>query len=474
MSTPALHTRRSAIRQRRLVLHPLWLFLSARLWKSLAFLLLNLPAGLLYFLVLFTLLSVGIGTLPLGIGFVLLALVPPLTLIGAHIERQRANWFLDGAIPSPAGAHALPLKELLAQIRAPGARLLALSTIRALFRRSWALAHEQDTWRCLAYLLLLYPIGTIEAFGFKLQLDVFSTNVVQPALAVMRGGGGMEASPWALLGLPTLGWLVVLVTVFVGLLWLVAEAYLIVALAHLHRMLAVSLLGPSPMDERARLEARVQALDQSRTRLLDAVLLERQRLERDLHDGAQQRLVALALDLGMAREKLATQPDTARELVTHAHEEAKRALAELRDLVRGIHPAVLTDRGLDPALSALAARCPVPITVTIELPERPAEAVEATAYFVAAEALANIAKHSGATEACIEVRRARNDGGDELCMRVTDNGHGGADATRGTGLLGIADRVAALDGRLSITSPAGGPTDLVVELPWQPRNAGGI
>ncbi|HEX6541114.1 MAG TPA: ATP-binding protein, partial [Ktedonobacterales bacterium] len=171
--------------------------------------------------------------------------------------------------------------------------------------------------------------------------------------------------------------------------------------------------------------------------------------------------------LGMAREKLATQPEVAQALVTQAHEEAKRALAELRELVRGIHPAVLADRGLDPALSALAARCPVPVSVTVELTERPVETVEATAYFVAAEALANIAKHSSATEASVEVCRA----GDMLQMTVSDNGHGGADSARGTGLAGMADRVAALDGKLTVTSPAGGPTRLVMEVPWKAAGA---
>jgi signal transduction histidine kinase len=272
-----------------------------------------------------------------------------------------------------------------------------------------------------------------------------------------------------LLGLPEWGWLVALVSILMSVLWLLAEAYLILGAARLHRTLAVWLLRPSPPNERARLQARVQALDESRTRLLDAVLMERQRLERDLHDGAQQRLVTLALDLGMAREKVSTQPAVAQELITQAHEDAKRALAELRNLVRGIHPAVLTDRGLDPALSALAAHCPVPVTVIVDLPGRPAEVVEATAYFIVAEALANITKHSGATEASVEVRRV----GDVLRVVVSDNGHGGADPNAGSGLAGIANRVAALDGQLDFTSPAGGPTCLMIEVPWQPGKAGG-
>lgn len=448
-------------RMRRVATHPLRLMASAPLWESLAFVLLNLPMGLLYFLVLFTLLSVGVGTLPVGVGLLLLALVPPLTLLGMRIELWRVNWLLHGELPSPASPPSLPAETF----PAGGLPLRLLHALRALFRHSWALTHEHDIWRGLAYLLLLYPVGTMEAFGLKVQWDVLTTRVVRPAFAVAAGTPGTESSLWSLLGMtdPEWGPLVSLATVALGVIWLLALAYLIVGVAALHRVFAQWLLGPSLREEQARLEARVRALDRSRTRLVDAVLMERQRLERDLHDGAQQRLVALALDLGMAREKLATQPKEAQELVALAHDEAKRALAELRDLVRGIHPAVLTDRGLDPALSALAARCPVPVTVTVDLPERPPDVVEATAYFVVAEALTNVAKHSGASAASVDAHRVRK----MLRLRIDDNGQGGANRADGTGLTGIADRVAALDGRLTITSPVGGPTTIVVELPWK-------
>jgi signal transduction histidine kinase len=471
MSISSVSTRRDVLQLRPIILHPIRLLFSARLWKAVAFVVLNLPAALLYFLVLFTLISVGLGTLPVGVGLLLLALVPPLILIGAHVERTRTTWLLGGDLSSRQGKGigSLTLKGLLGSRPKSARQSISRDTVRAFFRRSWELARERDTWRSLAYLLLLYPIGTIEVYGFKVQLDVFGSRMVHPALAAAQNTPGLAASPWVLLGLPEWGWLVALVSILMSVLWLLAEAYLILGAARLHRTLAVWLLRPSPPNERARLQARVQALDESRTRLLDAVLMERQRLERDLHDGAQQRLVTLALDLGMAREKVSTQPAVAQELITQAHEEAKRALAELRDLVRGIHPAVLTDRGLDPALSALAAHCPVPVTVTVDLPGRPAEVVEATAYFIVAEALANITKHSGATEASVEVRRV----GDVLRVVVSDNGHGGADPNAGSGLAGIANRVAALDGQLDFASPAGGPTCLMIEVPWQPGKAGG-
>ncbi len=224
-----------------------------------------------------------------------------------------------------------------------------------------------------------------------------------------------------------------------------------------------------------------------RSKAVEAAIVERRRIERDLHDGAQQRLVSLAMALGMARQKLergpgegATDPEVERatELVGEAHEEAKRALVEIRDLIRGIHPAVLTDRGLDAAVSALAHRSPVPTSVDVELAERPPEATEITAYFTIAEALANVAKHSGASEARVSVRRERGlqEGNSELARdllvaEVEDDGGGGADPA-GTGLKGLADRAVVLDGRLTVESSAGGPTRVRAELPWGGRDDG--
>src|SRR5262245_2422193 len=288
--------------------HPLRLFVSPRLCNELGFVLRFLPAGLLFVLVLFTLLAVGVGTLPLGVGLVLLALVPPLTCLGAHIERQRTQWLLDEVIPTPVTAQTFATDDSVGRLAPSNRRSVMLRWAHSFVRRSWRLARERDTWRSLAYLLALYPIGAVVAFAFKAQVDIFRMRLFQPALAAVQGVQGTEASPWVLLGLPGRGWIVTLVSILAGVVWFLADAYLIVAVAFLQRALARCLLGPSALSERARLEARVRAIDQSRTRLLDAVLQERQRLERDLHDGAQQRLVTLALNLGMAREKLATQP----------------------------------------------------------------------------------------------------------------------------------------------------------------------
>jgi signal transduction histidine kinase len=210
-----------------------------------------------------------------------------------------------------------------------------------------------------------------------------------------------------------------------------------------------------------QLEQRVAGLTESRSALVQAVDAERRRIERDLHDGVQQRLVSLAINLGMARSQLDGLPPEAGAVIGSAHEEAKAAMAELRDLVRGLHPAVLDDRGLDAALSGIAARAPFPVRLRVEVPERAAPAVEAVAYFVVSEALTNIAKHAEATEADVEVVQTRG----RLRLRIVDDGVGGADPARGSGLAGLARRAASVDGTFTLTSPVGGPTAITVELP---------
>ena len=187
----------------------------------------------------------------------------------------------------------------------------------------------------------------------------------------------------------------------------------------------------------------------------------RRRIERDLHDGAQQRLVAVGMDLGRALDKFDEDPDGARELVDDAHREAQRAIAELRDLVRGFAPAVLEDRGLDAALSALAARAPFPVALHVDVPDRPPASVEANAYFIVAEALTNATRHASARHAEVDVRS--RDGW--LRIEVVDDGAGGADPARGSGLRGLSDRAAAVDGTFTVTSPPGGGTRVVAELP---------
>ncbi|QES59067.1 histidine kinase [Streptomyces venezuelae] len=249
--------------------------------------------------------------------------------------------------------------------------------------------------------------------------------------------------------------------------------YLVRLLANADRAMVRGLLSPS--DD---LERRIAELESDRGVVVDTAAADLRRIERDLHDGAQARLVALAMGLGLAKEKLLEDPEGAAAMVDEAHGEVKLALQELRDLARGIHPAVLTDRGLDAALSSVAARCVVPVKVAVDLQgdpagsgagsgARPAEAIEGIAYFVVSELLQNVSKHAGpgARGATAEVWRA----GARLMIRVSDDGRGGASPSGGSGLAGLAERLGAVDGVLVVDSPEGAGTVVTAELPWRDR-----
>ncbi|WP_030232235.1 sensor histidine kinase [Streptomyces sp. NRRL S-350] len=272
--------------------------------------------------------------------------------------------------------------------------------------------------------------------------------------------------PWGILGFA-------LTVVSVLALWPVLP-WVIRGLAAIDRILIESLLFPGALAERVR------ELEDDRGTVVDTAAADLRRIERDLHDGAQARLVALAMDLGMAKERLReveSEDDVAvaAKMVDNAHGEVKLALQELRDLARGIHPAVLTDRGLDAALSAVAARCTVPggVKVNVDLagpdgePERPDSAVEGIAYFTVSELLTNVSKHAGARTASVDVWRSDN----QLMVLVQDDGKGGAAAYPGSGLSGLAERIRAVDGVFLVESPTAGPTTVTVELPWRTRAA---
>ncbi len=246
-----------------------------------------------------------------------------------------------------------------------------------------------------------------------------------------------------------------------GIAMVLAAPWIARGATTLDRALMRGLLGPG------RLAQRVRDLEETRARAVDDTAALLRRLERDLHDGAQVRLAALAMNLGRAKEELGEYGDPAdlaraRELVDSAHRSAKDALVELRDLARGIHPAVL-DNGLADALATLAAGSAIPVRLTADIPVRPSPAIETIAYFCAAELLANAAKHSYANTVTLEV--TQHDGVLRLC--VADDGVGGADPSQGSGLPGLAGRVRSVDGRLDIASPPGGPTRITVELPLQ-------
>ncbi|MFJ6382948.1 sensor histidine kinase [Kitasatospora sp. NPDC092039] len=272
--------------------------------------------------------------------------------------------------------------------------------------------------------------------------------------------------PWGVLSFT-------LTLVSVIVLWPVLP-WVVRGLAAVDRILIESLLFPGALAERVR------ELEDDRGTVVDTAAADLRRIERDLHDGAQARLVALAMDLGMAKERLReveSEDDmaAATRMVDNAHGEVKLALQELRDLARGIHPAVLTDRGLDAALSSVAARCTVPggVRVNVDLagpdgqPERPDSAVEGIAYFTVSELLTNVSKHAGARSASVEVWRSE----DQLMVLVQDDGKGGAAPYPGSGLGGLAERIRAVDGVFLVDSPEGGPTTVTVELPWRTRTA---
>jgi signal transduction histidine kinase len=309
-----------------------------------------------------------------------------------------------------------------------------------------AVTRSKATWRQLYYHVLIAPALAVAAIIAVGAWPASVACTLASALWWARHQSGQA---------PHHGLFIVLT--FVGVAGLFTAPWLTSGVRALDARAARALLGPSRADE---LEHRVEQLTETRAGVVDAADAERRRLERDLHDGTQQRLVSLAINLGMARAQ-AESAEEAKLAIAEAHEEAKAALAELRDLIRGLHPAVLEDRGLDAALSGIAARMPIPVRLTVDLPRRPAPVIEAVAYFVVSEGLANIVKHSQATEAAIFVQRA----GDRLHVIVTDDGVGGADPAHGTGLAGLARRAASVDGTFEIDSPHGGPTLLTVDLP---------
>ncbi|MFE7562641.1 histidine kinase [Kitasatospora sp. NPDC057500] len=373
--------------------------------------------------------------IPLALPVWLIALVPKATLLllGATLLSIRPLTAAQrGRLRALRGVEVPPL---LRSARTPAGLLTSLRTT--------------VSWRQVGYHLVAGPL------------------VAAGALALVYGwGAGLVASTvfgWTWLMPPTSPvrdqWLRTDIPLTAGGLLLLAVLPTAVRLlARLDRAVAVRMLGPG---RTAELEHRIEEVVESRAGLVDAVDAERRRIERDLHDGAQQRLTSLAMNLGLARRTLKDVPPEAMQVIVEAHEEAQAAIDELRDLVRGLHPAVLEDRGLDAALSGIAARAPLPVRLDVELAERTAPTVEAVAYFTVSEALTNVAKHARASRADVSVRTA----GGRLRLVVSDDGVGGADASRGSGLTGLRRRAASVDGSLSVLSPVGGPTTITVELP---------
>jgi signal transduction histidine kinase len=315
------------------------------------------------------------------------------------------------------------------------------------FARLLSRIGDPATWKDLAYLIVHLPLGIVDFTAVIVLLGIPVSLVLAPFL-YWWVPGGVEVGLLTIDNAPVAG-----AACVAGLILLPIAVRGVSAFASVHAGFARMMLT-------APLDPEVATLRSSQARIIAAADAERRRLERDLHDGAQQRLVAVALQLRMARDRLARGED-ALELVSVAGDEAQRAIGELRDLARGIHPAVLTERGLEAAVQTLVQRAPVPVTVDAECAGRLPEPVESAAYFVVSEGLANVAKYANATQASVAVRRAD----DRVTIEVADDGVGGADTANGSGLRGLADRVAALDGTLTLESPAGRGTQLRAEIP---------
>ena len=412
----------------RILLRPLRL----ETWRELAFVLLGGVTAVVGFCVQVAGLSAGLSLLVTLIGIPILAALAYVDRWLCAIDRWRASFLLGEPVP---GVYRRPDRPgILARLR--------------------MLAVDPQTWRDLGWIWLNVVLGFVAAVLMLSLWAVVGWLVTFPVYWWLLPDSALPDGPWGL----TDTWGEALAGAAAGIVLAPLVAWIGAGTARALALAARSLLGPS---ERERLEHRVGELARTRAAAVDAQASELRRIERDLHDGAQARMVAVTMDLGRAREKLDSDPEAARELVEAAHAEARTAIADLRRLVAGIAPAVLTDRGLDAALSALVASCRVPVSLDVRLGERLPIAVEVAAYFVVSEALVNIQKHADAQHARVHLRL--QDG--SLIAEVADDGLGGADLGAGSGLSGLRDRVAALDGILVVTSPEGGPTIVRAEIP---------
>nr|WP_205574380.1 sensor histidine kinase [Streptomyces scabiei] len=412
----------------------------ARSWREFGYVLLGLPVGILLFTYAVTMVSVGAGLLVTFLGVpVLAAGLAGCRGFGA-LERARARALLGAEVSAPE-----PLRP------------------KGRGEMAWmgAVLRSGSSWRQLLYAVIQFPWSV---FSFVVAVTFWTYGwamLTYPlwfwVFPVWAGQDGLQLYGDETHSVYLDNPFEVTMTALVGLLFTMASPWIVRGLTTVDRVMVGALLGPS------RLGARVVELESDRGVVVDTAAADLRRIERDLHDGAQARLVALAMDLGLAKEKLAEDPRAAAVMVDSAHGEVKTALQELRDLARGIHPAVLTDRGLDAALSSVASRCTVPVVVDVDLPARPVPAIEGIAYFTVSELLQNVSKHAGASRATVDVWKVEN----RLMLQVADDGVGGADTGSGSGLAGLAERIGAVDGILVVDSPAGGPTRVTAELPWR-------
>jgi signal transduction histidine kinase len=410
-----------------------------RSYAELLYVALGLPLGIAGFVFVVTALSISVSLMITVIGFPLLAFSLVLARQFGAVERGLGRGLLGVEVETPRR-----------QPRTKG--LLSFLTDRV-------------GWRAMTFLALRFPVAIID---FTVTTAVWSYGLAGTTYWFWRqflpsqndsdgvahrgasfGSNYFIDTPVRIVGFTILGVLI-----------LVAAPWVVHGVVTLDRLLVRGLLGPTTAAERVR------ELETTRSMAVEDSAASLRRIERDLHDGAQARLVALAMSLGLAKEELDGEDPAAlaraRQLVDSAHREAKGTIVDLRDLARGIHPPAL-DNGLTDALATLTARCPIPVTLHVALEERPSPAVESIVYFCTAELLTNVVKHSGARHASVNVVRGEH----RLVLRVEDDGAGGAQLRRAgcSGLVGLSDRVATVDGTLEIVSPDGGPTTMSIEIP---------
>lgn len=417
-------------------------FADTRTWGELLYALIGLPLGIFTFVFVVVGVSVGIATAITFIGLPLLAITILAGRGFGHAYRGLGRRLLGVTVETPVGA------------RRPGLRgLLGYFT-------------DRTGWRAILFVVLQFPVAILD-FALAVALYAYGLGGVTYAFwrlylpeqrykGTLHRGGNL--GPHYFLDTPGR-----IVGVFVvGAAVLLIAPWVMRGVLGIDRALIRGLLGPSAADERIR------DLETTRALAVDDSAASLRRIERDLHDGAQARLVSLAMSLGLAKEELDNGQDAdaalarVRDLVDSAHREAKGTIIDLRDLARGIHPPAL-DNGLPDALATLAARSPIPTTLRVDLPRRPSPAVETIVYFCTAELLTNVVKHSGAHHASVDVRESE----DQVFVRVGDDGAGGAALGRagGSGLAGLTDRISTVDGQLDIASPEGGPTLVTIVIP---------
>ncbi|MEN0024568.1 sensor histidine kinase [Microbacterium sp. LWO14-1.2] len=377
------------------------------------------------------------GLLSAGLGLLLVAGIGVVLLVGLVYALFAVGWF---EVARVSGLYRTPIAPLRWRPRdRPGFS----GWIRALGRQ----AIDGRMWRAIANFAISAVLGWIVlrlAWGLVWSIAICFAPLVGAGTVLGPFGGMGITAPWAPL---------------VGILGIAACTFGMVGLAALHRVLSLSIVIRA---KEAELTERVRTSTAQREGAVRAADVERTRIERDLHDGVQPRLVSVGMTLGLAQQKIDTDPDAAKELITEAHTSTKAAITELRQLARGIHASVLDDRGLDAALSALAGRSHIPVQLDVRMDGRCSREAEAAVYFSIAESLTNAAKHSRASEARVTVRLRE---GGVLWARVEDNGMGGAQVQPGGGLDGIANRILAAGGTFRLDSPAGGPTSLEVNVP---------